>query len=152
MMRSMNSAASGRTRTVSLLGGLALQCVSSVMTPTPAHAEDSILTIARDSLYGAATGLLLGGVLALVVDADSRDDSIRWGVVVGTFAGCAFGIWQVAHPEEFSLRPRTAPTDPALAHTQESCRRLGDLPLGAPFSGDALRRVGHGSGGGTGPR
>ena len=57
---------------------------------TVAHAEEnSILTVAKDALYGAGTGLLLSAVTSLVVSKDSRGDVLRWGVVIGTFGGFA---------------------------------------------------------------
>ena len=47
-------------------------------------------------MYGAATGLLLGGVTALVVDSNDRGDAIRWGIVLGTFGGFAYGVYKVS--------------------------------------------------------
>jgi hypothetical protein len=67
--------------------------------------NNRILTMTKDALYGGATGLLLGGVLTLVVDSHHRDDVLRWGVVVGTFAGFGYGVYEVSHgAEEFSFR------------------------------------------------
>ena len=61
--------------------------------PKKAAAANAIQTILMDALYGGAAGLLLGGVLMLVVDKDSRDDTLRWGAVIGTFAGFAYGVY-----------------------------------------------------------
>ena len=71
--------------TLAMPGGLVL--------PRPAAAANAIQTILSDALYGGAAGLLLGGVLMLVVDKDSRDDTLRWGAVIGTFAGFAYGVY-----------------------------------------------------------
>jgi hypothetical protein len=59
--------------------------------PRPAAAEEPLLTVMKNTLLGAATGLILGGTLTLVVEDDSRSEVIRWGVVVGTFGGFALG-------------------------------------------------------------
>jgi hypothetical protein len=67
--------------------------------------ENAILSITKNALYGGAAGMLLGGVTALVVHEGSRDDAIRWGIVLGTFGGFAYGIYdQSRHPSEYSLR------------------------------------------------
>jgi hypothetical protein len=68
-----------------------------LLRPHPASAENAIKTIVTDALYGGAAGLLLGGVLMLVVDKDNRDDTLRWGAVIGTFAGFAYGIYETQH-------------------------------------------------------
>ncbi|MCA9729083.1 MAG: hypothetical protein KC729_15435 [Candidatus Eisenbacteria bacterium] len=76
-----------------MLAGFAPPLVST------AHAEDAstpLLTIAKSSLLGGLVGLVLGGVTALVVDSDKRDDSVRWGIVLGTFGGFAYGIYAVS--------------------------------------------------------
>jgi hypothetical protein len=77
-------------------------------TASPAQAGgERILTVAKDAVYGGATGLLLGGVLTLVVPSESRDDMVRWGVVIGTFAGFGYGLYETrGHGDEFSERVR----------------------------------------------
>ena len=81
---------------------------TSVSWPLKAAAaeENRILTATKSALYGGAAGLLLGGVAALVAKRDDRDNAIRWGVVVGTFGGFAYGLYDVTHHKsDFSLRP-----------------------------------------------
>jgi len=58
--------------------------------------DEGMVSIGKNAVYGALTGLLLGGVVALVSDEDSRGDAIRWGVVIGTFGGVAYGIYEVS--------------------------------------------------------
>ena len=78
----------------------------SVASPAQAAGE-RILTVAKDAVYGGATGLLLGGVLTLVVPTEKRDDVVRWGVVVGTFAGFGYGLYEGhGRKDEFSERVR----------------------------------------------
>lgn len=61
-----------------------------------AGGDEGMLSIGKNAVYGALTGLLLGGVVALVSDEDSRGDAIRWGVVIGTFGGVAYGIYELS--------------------------------------------------------
>jgi hypothetical protein len=129
---------------------------------TPARANDNpIVEVATSALYGAATGLLLGGVLTLVVDSQHRDDVVRWGVVTGTFGGFAFGIYQITRGDSgFSERfstPAGPPTAPAcslgswnVAEGFHSTRVFGEsaesLPDGsAPLSMPRSRQLGRSS-------
>ncbi|MFQ5750432.1 MAG: hypothetical protein ACE5HI_00425 [bacterium] len=57
--------------------------------------ENPVVTIAKSTLYGAATGTLLGLALSLVVDEDTGD-ILKWSFVGGTFGGFLFGIYHVA--------------------------------------------------------
>ncbi|MBU1700737.1 MAG: hypothetical protein KJ970_01645 [Candidatus Eisenbacteria bacterium] len=65
-----------------------------------ARAEEPMLTITKNTLYGALTGLVLGGTLTLVVDEEKRDDVVRWGVVIGTFGGFGFGLYTASRGGE----------------------------------------------------
>jgi hypothetical protein len=76
---------------------LALALTFAQIAPV-ARAQDSsndLLVIAKSSLLGGLLGLVLGGVTALVVDSEKRDDSVRWGIVLGTFAGFGYGVYTV---------------------------------------------------------
>lgn len=79
--------------------------------PTASSAQgggERILSVAKNAVYGGATGLLLGGVLTLVVPSEKRDDVVRWGVVVGTFAGFGYGLYEgVGQKDGFSESVRT---------------------------------------------
>ena len=77
-------------------------------------ASDPLLVVTKDTLLGAVTGLVLGGTLTLVIDDDSkRAETVRWGVVIGTFAGFGFGIYHAsrgeadlfatAHPDQWTV-------------------------------------------------
>lgn len=91
------------TRTRRALAGLILGGLVATATVIPQHtarAQDDILLIGKSALYGAATGLLLGGVTALVVDSNDRGDAVRWGIVLGTFGGFAYGIYKVSRGDE----------------------------------------------------
>lgn len=81
------------------------------LSPAPAQASDNgVLQVMKSALYGGVAGLLLGGVLTLVVDSDSRDDVVRWGVVLGTFGGFAYGIYDLSSgSSEFTLHPAACP-------------------------------------------
>lgn len=58
--------------------------------------------IFRTTLYGAATGLVLGGAYALVEEDDdlSTGEILKWGVAGGAAAGFVIGlIYVVARPD-----------------------------------------------------
>jgi hypothetical protein len=57
--------------------------------------ENPMITVAKATFWGALTGLLLGGAIALIAE-DNEDDIIKWSLVAGTFGGFAFGIYHVA--------------------------------------------------------
>lgn len=57
--------------------------------------ENPVITIGKSTLYGGATGLLLGLALSLVVDEDTGD-IVKWSFVGGTFGGFLVGIYHVA--------------------------------------------------------
>lgn len=115
--------------------------VMSGSTASPAQADDErIVTVAKDAVYGGATGLLLGGVLALVVPSENRDDVVRWGVVIGTFAGFGYGLFEgqgekdgfselVRSRAEARLQARrTAMNATALASARTTAQPGGPIP------------------------
>lgn len=57
--------------------------------------ENPMISIAKSTLYGAATGVLLGLALTLVVDEDTGD-ILKWSFVGGTFGGFLYGIYHVS--------------------------------------------------------
>ncbi|MGE0158525.1 MAG: hypothetical protein AB7T31_03880 [Gemmatimonadales bacterium] len=56
--------------------------------------SNPVVTIFRGTLYGAGTGLLLGGAWALVESdgADETRDILKWGAAGGAMAGAAVGL------------------------------------------------------------
>lgn len=57
--------------------------------------ENPVITIGKSTLYGAATGVLLGLALTLVVD-EPTGDVLKWSFVGGTFGGFILGVYHVA--------------------------------------------------------
>ena len=57
--------------------------------------ENPVITIGKSTLYGAATGTLLGLALTLVVD-EPTEDVLKWSFVGGTFGGFFLGVYHVA--------------------------------------------------------
>ena len=57
--------------------------------------ENPMLTVAKSTFWGAVTGLVLGGAIALAAQ-DNEEDIMRWSIVAGTFVGFAIGIYHVA--------------------------------------------------------
>ncbi len=57
--------------------------------------ENPVVSIAKSTLYGGATGVLLGLALTLVVDED-KGDILKWSFVGGTFGGFLYGIYHVS--------------------------------------------------------
>jgi hypothetical protein len=103
-----------------------------------------MLTVTKNTLYGALTGLVLGGTLTLVVDEEKRDDVVRWGVVIGTFGGFGYGLYAASSGDGdyLSLRGprekaafRTTPGPLALRLDPSLARRAGiaiEPTAGAP--------------------
>jgi hypothetical protein len=58
--------------------------------------ENPMVEVARSTIYGGLTGLLLGGALALAVDDNKDSDYLKWGFVAGTFFGFGYGLQNVA--------------------------------------------------------
>ncbi len=58
--------------------------------------ENPVISIAKSTLYGGATGILLGLALTLVIDEPS-EDVLKWSFVGGTFGGFFYGIYHVAN-------------------------------------------------------
>jgi hypothetical protein len=65
--------------------------------------ENPVMEVAKSAMWGALAGLVVGSAIALAAK-DDTGESIRWGIVVGTFAGLGAGIYFVAHrPEPASM-------------------------------------------------
>jgi len=59
-------------------------------------AENPMVEIARSVMWGAVAGFVVGGAVALAAK-DDTGESLRWGIVIGTGAGLAAGIYFVSH-------------------------------------------------------
>jgi hypothetical protein len=68
---------------------------SAQVTVVRGGSENPVITIGKSTLYGGATGLLLGLALSLVVDEDTGD-IVKWSFVGGTFGGFFLGAYHVA--------------------------------------------------------
>ena len=82
--------------------------------------ENPVVSIAKSTLYGGATGVLLGLALTLVVDEPS-EDILKWSFVGGTFGGFIYGIYHV------STRPQ-----PTAALLQFDTNGLAKLAVPQP--------------------
>jgi hypothetical protein len=58
--------------------------------------ENPMVEIARSVFWGGVAGLAIGTAITLADDNHSGEP-IRWGIVVGTFAGLGAGIYFVAN-------------------------------------------------------
>ena len=72
-----------------------LERSSGGVTITRQGSENPVTEVFKSTIYGALAGLVVGSAIALA--AESRGEPIRWGIVVGTFAGLGAGIYYVAH-------------------------------------------------------
>jgi len=90
-----NSRAAGAIRALS---GLALAL--TLILPSPARAADPLLTVLKNTLLGAATGLVLGATITLVADEESGPEVVRWAAVIGTFGGFGLGVALALQGEE----------------------------------------------------
>ncbi len=57
--------------------------------------ENPMVVIAKSTMYGAATGIILGLALSLAVEEDFGD-VMRWSFVGGTLGGFLIGVYHVA--------------------------------------------------------
>jgi O-antigen/teichoic acid export membrane protein len=128
-----------RPLTAAFLVALLLLGVVPGSTPSPARAEEPMLTIMKNTLYGAITGLILGGTLTLVVEKEKRDDVVRWGIVIGTFAGFAYGLYEASRGEEDLLSRRLPSQEPKLLDRGPLALRM-DVPLAGQLAGGAPAR------------
>ncbi len=78
--------------------GILIAILLFLLMPSAAEAGDPLLTITKDTLLGSVVGLVLGGTLTLVVDERNQSETIRWGIVIGTFGGFGFGLWHASNP------------------------------------------------------
>jgi len=82
--------------------------------------------IFRSTLYGAGTGLALGGAYALIEQGDAdTGDILRWGAALGTAGGLLVGLLYVATRSE----PEGSADDVGLLQLRD-----GDLHLSPVFT------------------
>jgi hypothetical protein len=70
---------------------------SAQVVETRESEGNPVVTVFRGSLYGAGTGLVLGGAWALI-ESDSQDetwDILKWGTAGGAIAGATVGLLYV---------------------------------------------------------
>lgn len=99
--------------------------------------SNPVVTMFRGTLYGAGTGLLLGGAYALI-ESDSQDetwDILKWGTAGGAIAGAAVGLVYVL------LRPQPEGDADVVGMVDAS---NGRVSFGAPTL--LTRRVDRGGG------
>lgn len=79
---------------------LAVLLVATILFNATAQADVSVIregqespmaTVGKSTFYGALTGLLLGGAVALVASGNSGE-VMKWSFVAGTSAGFLWGI------------------------------------------------------------
>lgn len=81
---------------------LVLCLVSSWAAPASAAvnverggAENPMVEVARSTIYGGVTGLVLGGAIAWARNGDNGYSIMRWGFVAGSFFGFGYGLYHV---------------------------------------------------------
>jgi len=95
-------------------------------------AENPMAEIARSVMWGAFAGLIVGGAIELAAK-DASGEPLRWGIVVGTGAGLASGVYFVSH------RPQPS----ALLELRDGRLAAGSTVLAAlePVAGGARARL-----------
>jgi hypothetical protein len=58
--------------------------------------ENPMVEVARSTIYGGLTGLVLGGAIAWARDGDNGYNIVRWGFVAGSFFGFGYGLYHVS--------------------------------------------------------
>lgn len=77
-------------------------CASAQVVEERRGESNPSVAIFRSTLYGAGTGLVLGGAYALVEDDEDLDtvEILQWGVAGGAAAGFLIGlVYVVSRPE-----------------------------------------------------
>ena len=116
-----------------LLGNLAPGPVDAAVNVERRGSENPMQEVAKSTIYGGLTGLILGSALALAINGDNGGDIIKWSFVGGTFFGFAYGLYHV----------QTRPRADALLEIEDGAPRLGSLtPEFAPNGEARLHLVG----------
>jgi hypothetical protein len=68
---------------------------SAQVTTVRTGDENPMKSIAKSTIYGGATGILLGGTLALVTKGHDWD-IVKWHAVAGVYGGFAYGLYHVS--------------------------------------------------------
>ena len=91
-MRLPRSFASAALALVMIVG--AQESLRAQVVETRESESNPVVTVFRGTLYGAGTGLLLGGAYALIESdgADETEEILKWGVAGGAIAGAAVGL------------------------------------------------------------
>lgn len=55
----------------------------------PARADNQFNEVAKTTVLGAAAGLVVGSAIAWLAD---DGEPVKWGFVIGTFGGLAYGV------------------------------------------------------------
>lgn len=113
--------------TLALIAALCFRPPVGLLTPARAN---GIETIAKDTIYGAGTGLFLGAVTSLVVKEGKRDETIKWGLVLGTFAGFGYGLYELSG-NGFSAVPAPTQESHAFVDAAHPALGIGQPPMGA---------------------
>ena len=106
---------------------------SGDVTVTRGSNENPVLEVAKSIYWGAAAGSVLGLAIMLADKSDSGEP-LRWGFVIGAFAGLGTGIYFVTH------RPQPAS---GLLELEHGRLLPGPAPLAAiePVPGGARVRA-----------
>ncbi|MCG8605855.1 hypothetical protein MJD09_12760 [bacterium] len=112
----------------------AITCESNAqVTVVRGGSENPVITIGKSTLYGGATGLLLGLALSLVVDEDTGD-IVKWSFVGGTFGGFLLGVYHVAtRPQPQSAFLQFDSKGLRVAAPQPQIRLQGDRSMSLPI-------------------
>jgi hypothetical protein len=124
----MNMTANNRIAVVIVVIALALQASNGARADINEERQGEAnpsAVIFHATLFGAGTGLLLGGAYALVENSSNRDtwDTLRWSVAGGTVLGFVVGLVYVT--------TRSGPNDAPKASELSEPERSGRLRGGA---------------------
>lgn len=78
-----------------LASGLAFTAADAAVIVERHGDENPMQEVARSVFYGAVTGLMVGGVLAIADEGGDDGAKIRWCLVGGTMVGLAVGLAHV---------------------------------------------------------
>lgn len=114
-----------------LCAGFAHSAAHAAVNVERHASENPMQEVSRSVFYGALTGLMVGGVLAIATEGNNDGALIRWSLVGGTMVGLAVGLAYV------SSRPSAA-----LIELDDGGAHFGAIaPRPAPGGGLALGLV-----------
>jgi len=87
-----------------LAGAAAAPPARAQVYETRESSANPMVEVFKSTIYGGLAGLLLGSALALALNDDNNEDTVKWAFVGGTFFGFGYGVYHVTtRPQPHAL-------------------------------------------------